>query len=62
MADTEQRDVSPDIDDDDDKEVKLTPRKVYKFDDPPFVFRDVDVSLLFCFLMIHVHFINFCDL
>ena len=42
MAESEQRDRSPDVDDD-DKEIKLTPRKVYKFDDPPIVFRDVDV-------------------
>jgi len=45
MSETEQRERSPDVDDDDTKEIKLTPRKVYKFDDPPFVFRDVDVSL-----------------
>ena len=47
MAENEQRDRSPDVDDD-DKEVKLAPRKVYKFDDPPFVFHDVDVS---CFIL-----------
>ena len=45
MSETEQRDRSPDVDDD-DKEIKLTPRKVYKFDDPPIIFRDVDVSFL----------------
>lgn len=65
MADAEQSPAAPaaenDVQEDEDKEYvpSLPARRSYKYDDPPIIFRDVDVSvfkILFKFTELTIHF------